>query len=639
MRSLTIVIKELREWITIDVKEKYELIIEENFNIALEKVKTDYVIFVNENDTLDIDVLDKMILQIDQSNAELVMGNIFRLDCMQKWGRKSLFEVDRNNINIFNNKELIYENTLSNKLYKVEFLRGNQVQFNNEVYTESFFAEKTILLAEKICINSGTLVYWKPRRVIKGKRVNRLTLDKLYSRIQSNRELEGLYDKLPKVIHLEKQKRMIQRDLLVFLNDVLYADVEYQHEVLKVVRNYVVNVEKQVFKTLKSIEKLKYYMLKNEMYEELIGLIRFQKEQFFVSTWTEGEAVYADYPYCLNPSRNIPLDIYEVTEEIEAKACIEYCEGTQNKVTLKGIAYLDGVSCTNKVYTGVLILECKSQANNQIYELEFKDIGERINNRGNGLDIYKNIGFEQEVEMKGLEDQVIYVELKWGKVKRKIYVGELVYDHKNAEWVYSVDNTKKESVYIYTNNQMNYESALISQIDMVNRNQVKVDVKYCMNMDYMDEETYIILNPCLINQGTGEIWRQGVEKLASLEKLKDRLIFIINPHKVDSGFWNLAISIRENEGYEKIIQLNTLYNIEARDRGKKLNYTLRKVIHKGEIKLEFIIINNTFKDKLKKLENKIKAMENKIKAMENSKSWKLTRIFRIIGKKVKDALK
>lgn len=130
-------------------------------NELLSKVKGDYVLFVDSDDWIELDMVEFLITKVTEENAEMaVCGNVVNNGIPKKnykeetWGKEKVIEEFLRHTN--------FNGSLCNKLFNVKLLKNNPT-FNPEIsYGEdALFTWQIIQDVEKIIVTDKQLYHYR----------------------------------------------------------------------------------------------------------------------------------------------------------------------------------------------------------------------------------------------------------------------------------------------------------------------------------------------------------------------------------------------------------------------------------------------------------------------------------------------
>ena len=248
-------------------------------NYGLELAKGDYVIFFDSDDYIENkNAITKMFETAISNNSDIVVAPYYEfinLDKKKLRFDKINFEGDLISLNDRMNR--VFENDISfaiwDKMYKVDFLKSNNLLFKEGVWYEDLdFTLKSFFYANKISKISDVLIGYRQRPGSIMKTISPKVLDKVYI-------LDGLYDFLKennlKDEYFEKYKILYIKMIFSIIHSVLMnkGDKVVKQNILDKVFNLAffksVIQEKLIYKAnLSKLEIILFFLIKSKIVEK-----------------------------------------------------------------------------------------------------------------------------------------------------------------------------------------------------------------------------------------------------------------------------------------------------------------------------------------------------------------------------------
>ncbi len=137
-------------------------------NLALRKAQGKYIIFVDSDDLLPINAIEKLYLSIESNNSEIATGMFEAFNSKRRWKHESMssfIDVQRDVCNLKSFPELINNMSPWNKIYLTSFIRQNKLEFLEGVSLREdiYFVTNALFRAQKISIIPDIVYFYRSR--------------------------------------------------------------------------------------------------------------------------------------------------------------------------------------------------------------------------------------------------------------------------------------------------------------------------------------------------------------------------------------------------------------------------------------------------------------------------------------------
>ncbi len=176
-------------------------------NFGIRKAAGDYLLFLDADDLYEPDMLELIIKNAKENEADIVVFNADKFDSQtykkdKRWSAVSFRPLNKNVISAEEAKKYIFNFTIPapwNKLFKKSFLDDKQIFFQEISSTNDlFFSYAALGNAERISIMEEKLLHYRTNNV---------------SSIQGNKN-KNIYDAFEALMYLERYLRMKDKYLL-----------------------------------------------------------------------------------------------------------------------------------------------------------------------------------------------------------------------------------------------------------------------------------------------------------------------------------------------------------------------------------------------------------------------------------------
>ncbi|MFC8094598.1 glycosyltransferase family 2 protein [Streptomyces sp. NPDC057301] len=328
-------------------------------NVGLDHARGRFVFFLDADDYLGPEALERMVAMAEQNGTDIVLGKMVGVG--GRGAPASMFRRDQPRTDVFSSR--IYWTLNPMKLFRRELLERHSLRFPTDlsIGEDQLFVGPAYLNAAGVSVlSSYDCLYWVRREdegnitLRTGGTEPRLTflprvIDMILENVPPGRgrdhlahrhltvEVQQLLD------HLVHEPRPQQEKALTRLAETI---APLWHEGLN--------------DRLSAMARLRLHLVRHQMLDELLELLRFEEElaQSKVSTPVvvhDGRAL-ARYPFLRDPARTIPDSCYDVTAQLGVRHLVTLAEVRGTTLHLAGHGYLHRIA-TENVTTELLLRE------------------------------------------------------------------------------------------------------------------------------------------------------------------------------------------------------------------------------------------------------------------------------------------
>lgn len=289
-------------------------------NYAIPYVKGEYLIFLDSDDVVPEYAYEKMYNLAKKTGNDMIIGNVKRFNSVKQWDsalHKKVFDDDYDHTHILQKPELVYDTTSWNKLFKTSFYKENNFQFPEKILYEDIpVTIPAHFKANSIGIITDVCYLWRTRDgVSKSITQNRTEIKNFTDRIKIMDMVNDFYDKnvTDEIALFMKDYKWLDVDLKLYINQFLDASDEYRRIAIKEITRYVNSARPNAFQTLRNIDQMKYYYIKENKIDRLLELLHYQKTTFqSLSIKKTQQGYIGDFPM-----NDIPESMKNMTRELE----------------------------------------------------------------------------------------------------------------------------------------------------------------------------------------------------------------------------------------------------------------------------------------------------------------------------------
>jgi CDP-glycerol glycerophosphotransferase len=242
-----------------------------------------YVMFLDSDDTLELNACRNMLDAAESTGADLVSGLCLRVHTDSRNGKKVkwypwLYRETRTFDSVAEIPDLMVFDTLStNKCYRREFLLESGLTFPKGIhYEDLLFSAQAYLAASRITLIPNTVYHWNVVEKAAAKSISnrRHEINNFVDRVEIHRRIDRVLEERGQTeLKLHKDRKFLKHDLVLYLRDLPFLDDDYRHKFAELARGYIQGFSPEAYEELSPVHRLCAYLLLQEDWKNLTPAI------------------------------------------------------------------------------------------------------------------------------------------------------------------------------------------------------------------------------------------------------------------------------------------------------------------------------------------------------------------------------
>ncbi|GAA1852786.1 bifunctional glycosyltransferase/CDP-glycerol:glycerophosphate glycerophosphotransferase [Actinomadura bangladeshensis] len=311
---------------------------------GVEQGKGRYLAFADGEDVLPPYACELLVGTLDSTGSDLAGGNVMCLDAEQVWQsplHREPYAKTMLSTHVTRHPALLQDRTLWNKVYRRSFWDAHGFELGTD--QDALVAVRAQLLASAVDVLDTTVYFWRDRPGTAPRL--RPDPDHITDRIATLAAIRNfVHDHAPELlaVHDMYALDLDVRDLMLALPAATWEERE---RLIELGAEVVADADRSATDGLDAIRRLELHLLRGRMVPELLDVLRFEEYGLqdvpIVPRGRLRPRWYARYPFFEDAERDIPLDVYDVTDEIGLWTDVDRVEWDVDTLIVQGHAHFD----------------------------------------------------------------------------------------------------------------------------------------------------------------------------------------------------------------------------------------------------------------------------------------------------------
>lgn len=337
----------------VDRDDRFRLVLQKNAglgaarNVGARHITpgTEYLAFVDSDDTMPTYAYQKLIDALDETGSDFAAGNVKRFRSVgmsQSWGHRAAFATTKLKTHISKFPALVTDRTAWNKVYRRTFWDEHGFQYPEGIlYEDAPVSIPAHYFASSVDIIADCVYHWRVRETGERSITQRSTdpvsvIDRVASVRLVREALAGKQGATYERYLRDYDRNVLSEELPLIYKYVAEAGPDFRAAFTKEVGGLVREIGTAPWSDLTVADRLKAYLAGEGRIEEFIELLRHQRD-FTYSVPAKGLArPQADYPFLKAP---VPAKVLTLgPRERRVVSRLEQALWTDGKLLLRGYA-------------------------------------------------------------------------------------------------------------------------------------------------------------------------------------------------------------------------------------------------------------------------------------------------------------
>ncbi|MDT0411320.1 MULTISPECIES: bifunctional glycosyltransferase/CDP-glycerol:glycerophosphate glycerophosphotransferase [Streptomyces] len=317
---------------------------------------SEFLTFVDSDDTVPPDAYRLMMTSLDESGSDFAVGNVLHINDTKVWQsplHRFLRDYTATRTHITEDSRLLYDRTAWNKIYRRSFWEKHHLAFPEGVLYEDIPATLPAhFLAEAIDVIGEPVYHWRVRQGDVGLSITQRRTDPraVQDRVSAvegfSRFLAGRPEPEAQELKRKYDRSVLTSDLPLFMRVLPEGDASFRAEFQQHVNRFLDQIDPQIVLSMPTMVRLKWLLVRKHKIAELAELITSERRgdlgqvQGLVRKYADLEA--------LRGVSELPKSLRRIDQDLRLRASLAEISWTGGQLRLAGHASIERMSQAGK---------------------------------------------------------------------------------------------------------------------------------------------------------------------------------------------------------------------------------------------------------------------------------------------------